>query len=82
MALSKFMSLIILVGGGAGFLIFSSILEKLYEEHYENSESIYRIEISMKIYLTFIILSSLCFLIFGEWQWDIKPFYEWNTFVN
>jgi hypothetical protein len=82
MAVSKYMSLVVLVGGGAGFLIFSSILKKLYENHYEKAEYIYRIEISMKVYFLFIILFSLSFLFLGEWLWDIKPFYEWETFVN
>ena len=82
MAVSKYMSLVVLIGGGAGFLIFSSVLKKLYKNHYEKAEYIYRIEISMKIYLLFIILFSLSFLVLGEWLWDIKPFYEWEVFVN
>ena len=82
MAVSKYMSLVVLVGGGAGFLIFSSVLKKLYENHYEKAESIYRIEISMKVYLLFIVLFSTSFLFLGEWVWGIKPFYKWEAFVN
>ena len=66
-----------LFGAFAGFSWTTEFLQFNKEKYVQKSLSTVIFEIILKILLIVTILSAIIFLILGQWNWFIKPFYEW-----
>jgi hypothetical protein len=75
--LSRFTGVFLLFGGLSCFNLIEETIKVTRLKIKESTLALYFIETILKIILFSIFCFSVYFLITGEWQWDIKPFYEW-----
>jgi len=75
--LSRFTGIFLLFGGLSSFNLIDETIKVTRLRMKEHTVGLYFIETMLKIILFSIFCFSAYFLIIGEWQWEIKPFYEW-----
>ena len=75
--ISGFVGVFLIFGGLGGFNLVDELLKIVKFKTSENSITRLLIESLLKIFLFSIFVMALFFIFTGEWQWDIKPFYEW-----
>lgn len=73
--LSKFTGIFLLFGVLSSFNLIDEIIKVIRLK--SNNSGMYVFEIILKILLFSMFCLAVYLLFIGEWQWDIKPFYEW-----